>query len=163
MIRLLCALAAALAWLPFQASAQPTGGEAPGQPIFKFAKRKPDPQPIPESLAKQLTVFFQALMKGPEAVRPAFDTLLKGSRLAERTESVAGLAGRTEEALKVFGNAIDFEHYDTQKAGKRLLNATYLSWHALQPVQWRFVFYAPGADWTLINVQVSDSIEDLFE
>ncbi len=139
----------------------PAAGEV--NPIFKFHRRKPDPTALPEGPKTQIQLFFQTLSKGSTHARAALDTLLKGTRLAERTENVSVLSDKVTEAIRVYGKIIDTEHYDTQKVGKRMLVATFLTWHELQPIQWRFTFYQASVDWALIDLRVSDNVEDLIE
>lgn len=132
-------------------------------PIFKFHKRVADPQPPPEPVRLQVTAFLEGLKAGEAGVRPAYEALLRGSRLVERPENVEILVTRTTAAFQAFGPVLDFNHYDTQRVLGRLYAVDFITWHAAQPLQWRFVFYRPSDAWTLIDVRVSDVVEDLFE
>jgi len=155
---------AALGALALPAAAQvpaPRAGDV--APIFKFHKRKPDPQPLPDSIKAQATTFFQTLMQGGPKVREAYETLLRGSRIGEVVENVNILVTKTEGAIQTYGPAIEFDHYDTQRVLGRLYAADFITWHATQPLQWRLVYYRPVEEWVLIDVRVSDIVEDLFE
>jgi len=144
-----------------QTQATPKAGNV--APIFKFHKRKPDPQPLPDTIKIQATNFFQTLKQGGPKVREAYETLLHGSRIGERTENIQILVSKTEAAIQAYGPALEFDHYDTQIVLNRLCAADFLTWHATQPLQWRLVYYRPAEEWVLIDVRVSDVVEDLFE
>lgn len=157
-------LPAVLAALAAPASAQvapPKAGDV--APIFKFHKRKADPQPLPDPIILQAASFFQTLKLGGPKVREAYETLLRGSRIGEVAENINILVTKTEGAIRAYGPALEFDHYDTQRVLGRLCAADFITWHATQPLQWRLVYYRPAEEWILIDVRVSDVVEDLFE
>lgn len=144
-----------------QTQVTPKAGDV--APIFKFHKRKADPQPLPETIKAQADAFFGTLKEGGPKIREAYETLLRGSRIGERVENIEILVTKTESAVRAYGPAMGFDHHDTQQVLGRLCAADYLTWHATQPLQWRLVYYRPAEDWVLIDVRVSDVVEDLFE
>jgi hypothetical protein len=152
-------LAASGLWA--QVPAPPRAGDV--VPIFKFHKRTADLQPLPEPVKLQVTAFLEGLKAGEAGVRPAYEALLRGSRLAERPENVEILVTRTIAAFQAFGPVLEYDHYDTQKVMGRLYAVDFVTWHTAQPLQWRFVYYRPVDAWTLIDVRVSDVVEDLLE
>jgi hypothetical protein len=149
--------------------AQDFGPQAPNppasnvNPVFKLNRREPKPTPFPEEIRAQIQLFLQGLTRGPENFRIAFTQLLEGSRLGERKENVGMFTEKTQELVRLFGKVVDFEHFDTQKVGTRMLVLTYVTWHELYPVQWRFVYYRPGSKWKLIDLTFTSNPEDLIQ
>jgi len=132
-------------------------------PVFKLYRRKPSPGPIPEAIKAQTQLFLQGLTRGKDNVRVAFTQVLTGSRLGERTENIDSFTKKTGEAIDMFGRIVDFEHYDTQQVGRRMTVVTYITWHELYPLQWRFVYYKPADEWKLIDLTFNSNVEDLIE
>jgi hypothetical protein len=117
--------------------------------------------PPPPEVAAALTKFFKGLV-GSE-VRKSFTELLAGTRLSAREENVQTLIDKTQQGLTLYGKAHDFEVYDTRFIGSRLLVTTYILALDVQPIRWRFIYYKAENTWTLINLRVDDSMEDILE
>jgi hypothetical protein len=116
--------------------------------------------PIPE-IKVRVEGFLAMLVKGQ--VPPAFDLLLKDTRLSAREENVSELIRRTEQALGLYGKMTDYEVIDTYQVGSRMLVTTYLSALQVQPLRWRFVYYKADKSWMLIDLRVDDHLADLVE
>jgi len=138
----------------------PTGQVSP---VFKLGKRKPNPSDFPIPVKEQIAFFFQTMMKDRKNIHQAYEHLLRNSRLSERKENVDNFTEKTASVIDLFGDMIDYEHYDTQKVGRRMIVLSYISWHKLYPVQWRMTYYLSDKDWTLIDLIFSTQVEDLIE
>jgi hypothetical protein len=107
-----------------------------------------------------MEMFFLALKAGQIDV--AYDTLVKGSVIADRKDDVQGLKERTRHALDNFG-PISGEVIDEKTVGTSLLRKTCLSLNTDLPLRWRFYFYKSEGVWRLVDLRVDDGLVELFE
>jgi hypothetical protein len=142
--------------------AAPKAGDV--APLIKLHRRKPDPQPLPPEISVQLSRFFNTLMEGKkEKIESAYATLFEGTRLAVNTANISILAGRTLDAISALGAIFEYEHFDTQNIGSRIIVATYLAWHEYRPLIWRFTYFRLRGGWTLSDVRTEDDLETIIE
>ncbi|MEM1058875.1 MAG: hypothetical protein AAGK14_06480 [Verrucomicrobiota bacterium] len=157
-------LAALLAATSAPAQNTPPPGTRPLQAsdlIRVTPRRAPNGEAPANALKLQIDTFFAGLKKGE--TRGAYNQLLKGSRIASQPDKVELLVAKTDQAFGIYGKMIKYEPYDTYSVGSSLVSTTYLTNLPVQPLRWRFVFYKPEDDWTIIDVRVDDVIVDLLE
>ena len=106
-------------------------------------------------------IFFGLLQKNE--VEPAYEGLMKGSRIAERPEELKTLKTKTREAIDVFGPVQSYELVETRNVGTHLLRRTYISLNKEFPLRWRFYFYLSGGLWRLIDLRVDDRVTGMFD
>ena len=111
--------------------------------------------------AQVAAIFFGLLQKNE--VDPAYEGLMKGSRIAERPEELKTLKSKTREAIDVFGPVQSYELVETRNVGTHLLRRTYLSLNKEFPLRWRFYFYLSGDLWRLIDLRVDDRVTGMFD
>ena len=142
--------------------AGPTPSNVNVQPRSPYmATRPPNPVLPPAEIATALDAFFKGLMRAD--VRKSFTGLLQGSRLASQEDSVNFYVDKIQQALTLYGKMSDYEVYDTHVVGAHLVETTYISALAINPLKWRFVYYKTDKGWLLIKLSISDSIDDLVE
>ncbi len=111
--------------------------------------------------AQVAAIFFGLLQKNE--IEPAYEGLMKGSRIAERPEELKTLKTKTREAIDVFGPIQNYEMVETRNVGTHLLRRTYLSLNKEFPLRWRFYFYLSGDIWRLIDLRVDDRVTGMFD
>ena len=111
--------------------------------------------------AQVAAIFFGLLQKNE--IEPAYEGLMKGSRIAERPEELKTLKSKTKEAIDVFGPVQNYELVETRNVGTHLLRRTYLSLNKEFPLRWRFYFYLSGETWRLIDLRVDDRVTGMFD
>lgn len=114
----------------------------------------------PPEVAQMCTAFFEQLKVGQ--IKPAYQTLLKGSRIADQVEDVAKLQQRAEELLQGYGPILGYEFLKAQCVGKSLCQMTYLTRSDRAPVVWQMTFYRSADTWRVFNVRMDDRIMELF-
>ena len=142
--------------------------------VFALAQdKKPKAPPAAETVPRAATsadndmpaqvaaIFFGLLQKNE--VDPAYEGLMKGSRIAERPEELKTLKSKTREAIDVFGPIQNYELVETRNVGTHLLRRTYLSLNKEFPLRWRFYFYLSGETWRLIDLRVDDRVTGMFD
>jgi hypothetical protein len=141
---------------------EPRAGDV--APLIKLHRRKPDPQPLPQEISEQLSRFFSTIMEGKrEKIESAYGALFKGTRLAVNPSNIPLLTQRTLDAISALGAIFEYEHFDTQNIGSRIIVATYLAWHEFRPLIWRFTYFRLREGWTLADVRTDDDLESLIE
>jgi len=155
-----------LAFVPVAADAQPqTGpGTRPIQAsdlIRVLPRREPNGEAPPAALRQKIDAFFAKL--GQSETQAAYNQLLKGSRIAQQPDNVALLVAKTDQAFGVYGKLIKYEPLDTYEFGSSVISTTYLSNLPVQPLRWRFIFYKPADEWTIIDVRVDDVVSDMLQ
>ena len=147
-----------------QAQEKPVRGEKP-KPVLVQAVTPPAAKPpvtaendVPAQVAG---IFFGLLQKNE--VDPAYEGLMKGSRIAERPEELKTLKSKTREAIDVFGPIQNYELVETRNVGAHLLRRTYISLNKQFPLRWRFYFYLSGDLWRLIDLRVDDRVTGMFD
>ena len=151
-----------------QAQEKPAKVEKPKAPVVQAAAppaSNPAPSPPPTSrndLPTQIAAIFFGLLQKNE-VDPAYEGLMKGSRIAERPEELKTLKAKTREAIDVFGPILNYELVETRNVGAHLLRRTYLSLNKEFPLRWRFYFYQSGELWRLIDLRVDDRVTGMFD
>jgi hypothetical protein len=111
-------------------------------------------------IAAGLSQFFELL--GKRDVDGAFDTLSKGTRIAESKEDVKTLKSKTEDALRLFGDISGYDIAEMKTVGQHLLGVTCLSIGKSYPLRWRFYYYNNGGGWRLIDIRVDAGWMDMF-
>ena len=124
--------------------------------------QKQTPGPRRETSASDvIDMFFLGLKAGQ--VDAAYDGLVKGSIIADRSEDVAGLKDRTRRALDNFGPISGYEVLEERTVGSTLLRRTCISFNSDFPLRWRFYFYKAQGTWKLVDLRVDDGLVELFE
>lgn len=165
-IRCLLLALAALLCAPVLVTAQnappPGMGARPIQAsdlIRVTPRREPNGQkPAPEIQLK-IEGFLKKLQGGQ--VKEAYVQLLTGSRIAQQPDKVELLIAKTNQAFGVYGKMIRYEAFDSYEVGSSIVVSTYLTNLPVQPLRWRFVYYKPANEWTIIDVRVDDVLNDL--
>jgi hypothetical protein len=122
------------------------------------------PPPVPRRAttpSEAVDEFFLALKTGQ--IDTAYDSLVKGSVIADRQDDVAGLKKRTQEAFDNYGPISGYETVDEQTVGTSLLRRTCISLNLDLPLRWRFYFYKSEGSWKLVDLRVDDGLVELFE
>lgn len=123
---------------------------------------------VPSGLNPRVDQFLDAVGRGQ--VQAAYDTLLKGSALAQQTESLASLVARTAELNDRYGRFVEAEALPTRLVGRDVAVVKYLYKCEQYPVVWTLVFYRPyrgnetaarDDDWRVIAVRFDTEIESL--
>ncbi len=114
----------------------------------------------PAEVLGMCAAFFDRLKAGQ--IKPACQTLLKGSRIADQIEDVGKLQQRAEELVQGYGPVIGCEFVKAQCVGKSLCQVTYVTRSERSPVIWQITFYRPAETWRVFNVRMDDRIMDLF-
>ena len=140
-----------------QAQDKPAKTEKP-KPVVGAAPAPTAENDLPAQVA---AIFFGLLQKNE--VDPAYEGLMKGSRIAERPEELKTLKSKTREAIDVFGPVRSYELVETRNVGTHLLRRTYLSLNKEFPLRWRFYFYLSGDLWRLIDLRVDDRVTGMFD
>ncbi len=122
----------------------------------------PAPRTAENDLPAQVAAIFFGLLQKNE-IDPAYEGLMKGSRIAERPEELKTLKSKTREAIDVFGPIQAYELVETRNVGTHLLRRTYLSLNKEFPLRWRFYFYLSGEVWRLIDLRVDDRVTGMFD
>ena len=122
----------------------------------------PTPRTAENDLPAQVAAIFFGLLQKNE-IEPAYEGLMKGSRIAERPEELKTLKSKTKEAIEVFGPIQAYELVETRNVGTHLLRRTYLSLNKEFPLRWRFYFYLSGEVWRLIDLRVDDRVTGMFD
>lgn len=138
---------------------KPVAAQAPVAAVEAPAKVAPTAD---NDLPAQVAGIFFGLLQKNE-VDPAYEGLMKGSRIAERPEELKTLKAKTREAIDVFGPVQSYELVETQNVGTHLLRRTYLSLNKEFPLRWRFYFYLSGDLWRLIDLRVDDRVTGMFD
>ena len=135
------------------------------KPAVAQTTAAPTPKPAPtaenDMPAQVAAIFFGLLQKND--VEPAYEGLMKGSRIAERPEELKTLKSKTREAIDVFGPILGYELVETRNVGAHLLRRTFLSLNKEFPLRWRFYFYLSGDLWRLIDLRVDDRVTGMFD
>lgn len=134
-------------------------------PALIQAAAAPVPKPVvtaENDVPAQVAAIFFGLLQKNE-VDPAYEGLMKGSRIAERPEELKTLKTKTREAIDVFGPVQSYELVETRNVGTHLLRRTYLSLNKEFPLRWRFYFYFSGELWRLIDLRVDDRVTGMFD
>ena len=147
-----------------QAQDKPAKTEKP-KPVLAQATTIPAPK-TPATATTDLPaqvagIFFGLLQKNE--VDPAYEGLMKGSRIAERPDELKTLKAKTREAIDVFGPIQSYELIESRNVGTHLLRRTYLSLNKEFPLRWRFYFYLSGDLWRLIDLRVDDRVTGMFD
>jgi hypothetical protein len=114
----------------------------------------------PPEVAQVCTAFFEQLKAGQ--IKPAYQTLLKGSRIGDQLEDVSKLQQRAEELVQGYGPIVGYEILKVQCIGKSLCQMTCLTRSERAPVVWQITFYRPAETWRVFNVRMDDRIMELF-
>ena len=131
--------------------------------ITQAAAQAPKPAATADNdLPAQVAAIFFGLLQKNE-VDPAYEGLMKGSRIAERPEELKTLKTKTREAIDVFGPIQSYELVETRNVGQHLLRRTYISLNKEFPLRWRFYFYLSGELWRLIDLRVDDRVTGMFD
>lgn len=138
-----------------QAEEKPAKTEKPKGPLVQAAT------PVNDLPAQVAAIFFGLLQKNE--IDPAYEGLMKGSRIAERPDELKTLKTKTREAIEVFGPILSYELVETRNVGTHLLRRTYLSLNKEFPLRWRFYFYQSGELWRLIDLRVDDRVTGMFD
>ena len=117
---------------------------------------------LPSRVRTQLDAFFDSL--GEHKVDAAYDTLLKGTAIAQHPQDVAALKAKSQQAISMFGDIAGYDVAGIKYLGKHLLLATCLSLGRDFPLRWKFYFYTQeGQDnWRLLDIRVDDQLSDMF-
>lgn len=127
----------------------------------------PTPTPTPPPASRRveppaaIEAFFLALQAG--RVEAAYETLVRGTVIADRREDVEQLMERTKRALDSYGPITGYETLDVSESGSRLVRHTCISVNEDLPLRWRFYFYRGPEGWKLIDLRVDDGLAELFE
>lgn len=113
------------------------------------------------SATEIIEAFFTALKA--DKVDSAYDLLVKGTIIAERSEDVTSLKERTKHAIDSYGPIAGYEVVDEQAVGTVLYRRTCLSFNSDLPLRWRFYFYKSQGSWNLVDLRVDDGLVELFE
>ncbi|MEX1117985.1 MAG: hypothetical protein WEB60_04245 [Terrimicrobiaceae bacterium] len=119
------------------------------------------PEPKVQDPAKIIDLFFLALQA--DKVDNAYDSLVKDTIIAERSEDVTALKARTTEALDNYGPIRGYEVIEDHAVGKSLFRRTSISLNSDLPLRWRFYFYRTGGEWKLVDLRVDDGLVELFD
>ena len=129
----------------------------------------PQPTPAPRApvtsandMPAQIAGIFFGLLEKNE-IDPAYEGLMKGSRIAERPDELKTLKSKTREAIDVFGPIQNYELVETRNVGTHLLRRTYISLNKEFPLRWRFYFYLSGELWRVIDLRVDDRVTGMFD
>ena len=114
----------------------------------------------PLEVAQVCVQFFEQLKTGQ--IKPAYQALLKGSRIADQLEDVAKLQQRAEELIQGYGAVIGYELVKVQCVGKSLCLLTYLTRSERSPVLWQITFYRPSDVWRVFNLRMDDRVVEFF-
>ena len=109
---------------------------------------------------EQIEAFFRQL--GEAKVDDAYETLLKGSKIAEVATDVTMLRSKTREAIELIGSVTGAELIDTAAVGEHLKRYTYLVLGKTYPLRWRFYYYRSENTWRLIDIRISDRLVEMF-
>jgi len=117
-------------------------------------------RPLPEPVRASIHEFFLLLQS--ERMDDAFSEFLKGSRLAEQTESQQQFLKRTQSALAEYGPIRSYEFFDHARIGTAIRLVTYFAYVDSEPLRWQFFYEtSPSSDtWSLINLRVDDLLDE---
>lgn len=135
-------------------------GAKTGNSLAPSVETPTQPLPLDAPVRKLIDDFFSALEN--HQVDVAYDQLVKDTKIAERSEEVATLKSKTQQAVQLFGDFQGHELVETKFVGTRLMSATYLSLGKNFPLRWRFYFYKASIAWRLIDIRVDDRLADMF-
>lgn len=134
----------------------------PGQTEITTPVASPTPAAINTGTPDEaIQAFFLALKAGQ--VDPAYDALVRGTVISERSDDVKQLKARTSQAIESYGPIAGFEKIGTLAAGNSLIRHTCISLNEDLPLRWRFYFYKGPSGWKLVDLRVDDGLVELFE
>lgn len=134
----------------------------PGQTEIATPVASPTPAAINTGTPDEaIQAFFLALKAGQ--VDPAYDALVRGTVISERSDDVKQLKARTSQAIESYGPIAGFEKIGTLAAGNSLIRHTCISLNEDLPLRWRFYFYKGPSGWKLVDLRVDDGLVELFE
>lgn len=147
-----------------KSKAKPSPSAAPT--LITVPESKPEPSPgganAGQSVDKTVNDFFTLL--GKDQFDKAYDQLVAGTQIAERSDQVAALKSKTKEAVKLFGEIGGYELVGIKNVGTHLMCSTYLSLGKNCPLRWKFYFYKSGDNiWRLIDIRVDDRLVEMFD
>lgn len=125
------------------------------------ASPTPAPASKPADPAAVISAFFLTLKSGQ--VEAAYESLVKGTIIAERKENVNSLMESTKKALDSYGPVKGYEVIDSLAVGSALLRLTCISLNEDLPLRWRFYFYKSEGSWRIVDMRVDDGLVELFE
>jgi len=135
---------------------------APPRNIMPMSlNHKPNATNPPPEISGPIDKFFKTLKTGDYA--NAYEGFLAGTRLGAQKEKMSVFVSKTQEAFGIYGKLNDYEVFDNYSVGSNVLVLTYLTRHDLQPLRWRFIFYRPDKQWTLINMGFDDVLLDMLD
>lgn len=107
--------------------------------------------------------FFANLME--TRVNAAYDLLLAGSPIKDKSNAVQNLVDKTSQALIAYGKPMAVEFIRQQNYGDSIIRLVYILKYERAPLVWEFYFYqaTPKSDWSLINLRFNDEPDLLGE
>ncbi|MEX0937511.1 MAG: hypothetical protein WDZ59_06590 [Pirellulales bacterium] len=114
---------------------------------------------VPDTLHQRIHNLFEDLALG--RAESAFDTLLRGSPLEDRSNDVQRLAERAQQLKDTYGAYQSHERITSKKVGSDVAVVKYLYKCADSPVVWYFTFYRPSTSeaWNVISVRFDTDLE----
>ena len=116
---------------------------------------------IPVDVNKRINQFFAALKK--KDVKNTYDLLLGDSEMAKDTKTMEQFREISSKLIKDFGV---FEGHETLRAkpsGSRLLKMEVAAYAKSNPFLWTFYFYKTKTAWKVIDVNVNNKVQEMFE
>jgi hypothetical protein len=114
---------------------------------------------VPDALHQRIRNLFEDLALG--GAETAFDTLLRGGPLEDRTTQVQQLAERAQGLQAIYGAYQSLEEVSSKKVGSDVAVVKYLYKCEESPVVWYFTFYrtSSNAPWNVISVRFDTELE----
>ena len=102
-------------------------------------------------------LFFKTVMEGQ--VDRAYDKLLEGSPIKQKTQAVTLLKKQTSVALAIYGKLLGFEFIKQENYGNSIVRLVYILKCEQVPLTWEFYFYKPKTNWILVNIKFNDQYD----
>lgn len=104
-------------------------------------------------------LFLTTVIEGQ--VDKAYEDIIKGSLLEQKTQETALLKQRTSGISTVIGKFLCFEFIKQENYGNSIVRLVYLLKAEFHPLAWEIYFYKPKAEWILIEIKFSTEVDSL--
>ncbi|MHC4130541.1 MAG: hypothetical protein ACYSSP_01145 [Planctomycetota bacterium] len=108
---------------------------------------------------KAIEQFLSDIINGE--VDKAYNELLSGTMLANRSEAVDQQKQQTSRLFDSYGKLLGFEPVKKQTFGKSLVRLVYVMKCEKMPLVWEFYYYKADKDWQLISLKSRDTFDML--
>ncbi len=127
---------------------------------FLSISKTTNAETLPPAVQEKIHMFFTQLQNGQ--VQPAIQKIIEGGAIGKNPAQVENLIGQTNNAISLYGPVQGDVYVSSSTTADTLCKVIFLSKHTNYPLKWTFLFYK-NADWTLVNIEFDDNIQELIQ